>query len=318
MSELRWPFGDPWVLLAALALDLAFGEPPNRFHPVAWMGWLIGRLRMAFASGGRWKPLFEGAAIVAVGSGLGLALGSLILLLRPLVPAASYVAEVMVLKTVFSVRGLASAALTVRDALVAKDLPEARRLLGWHLVSRDTSALDEAGVSAAAIESVAENTSDSVVAPWLFYLAGGLPAALAYRFVNTADAMLGYRDAEREWLGKVPARLDDLLNLAPSRLTAAFLLLAAPLAGGRWLRGLRVWRADARKTASPNAGHPMAAAAGVLGVELEKVGCYRLGAGARLPEPADIGRAVRLLWAIVGLSVGAAFAAAYTSRLLTW
>src|SRR5262249_58377125 len=86
------------------------------------------------------------------------------------------------------------------------DRVEARRLLGWHLVSRDTSELDEARVAAAAVESVAENASDAVVAPWLFYLAGGLPAALAYRVANTADAMLGYRDVEREWLGKIPTR----------------------------------------------------------------------------------------------------------------
>jgi adenosylcobinamide-phosphate synthase len=318
MDEVRWPFGDPWVLLAALAIDLVFGEPPNRFHPVAWMGGLIDRLRTAFAAGGRWKPLLGGAAIVALGSGLAVALGSLVLVLRPRMPALSYVTEAIALKAMFSVRGLASAALQVRDALAAKDLPEARRLLSWHLVSRDTAALDEAGVAAAVIESVAENASDSVVAPWLFYLAGGLPAALAYRFVNTADAMLGYRDAEREWLGKVPARLDDFFNLAPARLTAAFALLAGPVVGGSWRRGLRVWWADARKTASPNAGHPMAAAAGALGVELDKVGCYRLGAGMRPPEPADIGRAVRLLGAVVGLSVGAAFAATYSSRLLGW
>ena len=148
--------------------------------------------------------------------------------------------------------------------------------MSWHLVSRDTAQLDEAQVAAAAIESVAENTSDGIVAPLLAYAVGGLPAALIYRYVNTGDSLLGYRDAEREWLGKIPARTDDLLNLIPSRVTALLFILLRPQA---WT----VWRRDARLTASPNAGQPMSAMAGALNIELEKVAHYRLNAGARLP-----------------------------------
>jgi adenosylcobinamide-phosphate synthase len=225
------------------------------------------------------------------------------------------VAEVVVLKMTFSVRGLARAATDVRRALAGGDLPEARRRLAWNLVSRDTADLDEPRVAAAAVESVAENTSDGVIAPWFFYLIGGIPAALAYRFVNTADAMLGYRDAEREWLGKVPARLDDVLNWVPARLTAALVVLVAPLVGGSAAGGVRVWRRDAGVTASPNAGQPMAASAGVLGLELEKVGCYRLGAGGRLPSERDIGRAVRLLYAVAGAAL---FIAVVTAGLPRW
>jgi adenosylcobinamide-phosphate synthase len=218
----------------------------------------------------------------------------------------------------FSLRGLSNASSEVRRALEAGDLSEARRLLAWHLVSRDTARLDEPRLAAAVVESVAENASDSLIAPWLFYLLGGLPAALAYRFANTADAMLGYRDAEREWLGKIPARLDDVLNWLPARLTAVLLILAAPWAGGRPLRGLLVWWRDSSKTASPNAGHPMAAAAGVLGIELEKIGCYRLGAGQRLPSAADIGRAIRLLYAVMGMALALAVGTTWLPRLLGW
>jgi adenosylcobinamide-phosphate synthase len=189
-------------------------------------------------------------------------------------------------------RGLATAGREVQSALEADDLPGARRLLAWHLVSRDTSALSDHLVAAAAVESVAENTSDGVIAPLTWFAVGGLPAALAYKFVNTADAMLGYRDAEREWLGKTAARVDDLLNLVPARLAAVLMMVF----GGR-VGGIRVWWQDCRETASPNAGHSMAAAAGVLGIELEKVGAYILGAGQRLPAAGDIGRAVRLMWA---------------------
>lgn len=303
---MAWPFGDPLVLVAAAALDLAVGDPPNRFHPVVAMGGLIARLRKLAPKQGRAGPLLAGLGIVAVGLALSAAVGVLVLVVRDSAYWVGLTAEVVLLKMTFSVRGLARAAGEVRRALAGGDLPGARRLLAWHLVSRDTSELDEPRVAAAVVESVAENGSDGVIAPWLFYLVGGLPAALAYRFANTADAMLGYRDAEREWLGKIPARLDDALNWLPARLTAALVVLAAPWVGGSLLRGLRIWWRDAGKTASPNAGRPMAAAAGVLGVELEKIGSYRLGAGGRLPGAADIGRVTRLLYAAVGTALAGA------------
>ena len=172
--------------------------------------------------------------------------------------------------------------------------PHARRLLGYHLVSRDTGDLDEAGVAAAAIESVAENLSDGVIAPALAYALGGLPAAMAYRAANTLDALWGYRDEEFEQLGKAAARLDDALNLLPARVSALAIVAAAAALRrpdvDAW-RAFEVWRADRGRTASPNAGHPMAAMAGALGVRLEKRGDYVLGDGLRPPVAADIERA---------------------------
>jgi len=190
---------------------------------------------------------------------------------------------------------LTRAATEIKSALEAGDLPEARRLTGWHLVSRDTSGLSESQVAAAAIESLTENTSDSILGPLFYYTLFGLPGAFAYRFANTADSMLGYRDAEREWLGKVPARLDDLLNLIPARLTALLFIVITWISGGDATRATKIWRRDCYKTESPNAGHPMSAGAGALDVELEKVGCYNLGAGQRVPQVGDIGRAIRLM-----------------------
>jgi adenosylcobinamide-phosphate synthase len=157
-------------------------------------------------------------------------------------------------------------------------------------------------VAAAVIESVAENTGDGLVAPLFYYTLFGLPGALVYRFLNTADAMLGYHDEKHEWLGKAAARLDDAANFVPARLTALLFLAAAGLAGEDVRRGWAIWRRDAGKTASPNAGHPMSAVAGVLGVELEKKGVYRLGEGLPLPEPADIARSVRLMRQAGGLA----------------
>jgi adenosylcobinamide-phosphate synthase len=288
--------GNPESLILALVIDRVLGEPPTRWHPVAWMGSAIAAALRRAPRDGRLGPLAWGALITAGGvlafGGLGYAVQRL---LRRLPPLLRWPLEAALLKSTLSERSLSAAAGEVERALAAGNLPEARRLLSWHLVSRDTSALSAHRVAAATVESVAENASDGVVAPLFYYTVGGLPAALAYRFLNTADAMLGYRDAAREWLGKVPARADDAANLVPARLTAGLLILSAALLGEDAGSAWRTWRRDAGNTASPNAGHPMSVAAGALGVELEKVGYYRLAAGQPLPEANDIRRVVRLL-----------------------
>ncbi len=213
-----------------------------------------------------------------------------------------WLAEAYILKMTFALHGLAWAAQQVQQALEAHDLPRARHLLGWHLVSRDTAQLSPSEVAAATVESVAENASDGIVAPLFYYALGGLPAALAYRFVNTADSMLGYHDREREWLGKVPARLDDLVNLIPARLTAVLIILAALVLGKDARLAWRIWRQDAHRTPSPNSGHPMSSMAGTLRVELDKFGYYRLAPGYRFAEAADIAKAVRLLYGAIALA----------------
>jgi len=283
------------VMSLALMMDLLFQDPPNRFHPVAWMGAVIAAAKRHAPRRGPWAQMAYGAGLALGGAVTTAALGYGVERLAALLQLAWKVPiQALLLKMTFSLRGLASAADEVRHALEADNLDEARRLLSWHLVSRETACLDASQVAAATIESVAENTSDGVIAPLLYYAVGGLPAALAYRFVNTADAMLGYRDPMHEWLGKVAARLDDLVNLIPARLTALLLTGAAAIAGENVVGAWRIWQRDRALTASPNAGHPMSAMAGALGVELEKVGHYRLGRGQRRPLAGDIDRAVRL------------------------
>jgi adenosylcobinamide-phosphate synthase len=182
----------------------------------------------------------------------------------------------------------------VRGALSRGDLDRAQRLLGHHLVSRATASLDNGHVASATIESAAENLTDSFVAPLCFYIVFGLGGASAYRAINTADAMFGYRDGALEYFGKTAARLDDLLNLVPARIAALALVVAAALMDGR---GRHAWSTMFRehgRTASPNAGWTMAAMAGALGVVLEKVGTYRLGKGS-LPGTDDVDRGLRLV-----------------------
>jgi len=284
------------VACLALAMDWLLGDPPNRFHPVAWMGWAIGFAERLAPRRGRLGPLTWGLLIAAGGASLVARLGvRLERILSSLSDVAHLLIEAGLLKTTFSFRGLTAAAGEVHTALADGDLPEARRLLRWHLVSRETDDLDGGQIAAATIESVAENTSDGLIAPLLYYAIGGLPAALAYRFLNTVDSMLGYRDERREWLGKGPARLDDVANFFPSRLTAVLIVLAAVVGKGNGRLAWRILRRDGGCTESPNAGRPMSAMAGALGLELEKVGHYRLGAGLRRPEPEDIARAARLV-----------------------
>ena len=212
--------------------------------------------------------------------------------------------EALALKPAFAIRRLATAALEVRSALAADALDAARDGVGRHLVSRDVRGLDGPAIASAAVESVAENVTDSVAAPLLAYAAGGLPAAWGYRVLNTADAMWGYRDARYERFGKVAARLDDAANLLPARCAAAALVGGAALAGEDAAGAARTaWR-DHGRTASPNAGWPMAAMAGALGVALEKRQTYRLGDGALPASPAAVDRAVRVFAGAAALVVG--------------
>ena len=274
------------VLLLAILLDLFIGDPPNRWHTVAWMGRFISKLRKRAPQKG--KFLYGGW--ITVGGGLLVWLLSTLVLkfcLRLPSPFSEF-AQAWILKTTFSIRGLDNAAHEVEIALNNNDLAEARRVLSWHLVSRDTSTLTESQVSAAAIESVAENTSDGIIAPLFWYRVGGLSGAMTYRYLQTCDSILGYRDEEREWLGKIPARTDDLLNLIPARVTALLFVACR-------LHAWKIWRHDANVTASPNAGHPMSAMAGALDVELEKVDHYRLNAGARPPQINDIHQSRNLM-----------------------
>jgi adenosylcobinamide-phosphate synthase len=209
----------------------------------------------------------------------------------------------------------------VRGHLVARDLDGARRQVAWHLVSRDTTGLDQDAVASAAVESLAENLTDGVVAPLCFYVAGtalggvagGLALAWAYRAVNTADAMIGYRRDELEYLGRATARIDDVANYVPARLAAAALVAGAWLVRESAEGAARVLRRDGRRTESPNAGLTMAAMAGALGVTLEKHGHYRLGAGPP-PDPAAIDRAMRVARWTAALCVGLAALALVACR----
>lgn len=268
-------------MLLALALD-TLGEPPSRLHPVVWMGHYLKWARRRWRGQMPSRQLTEGALTWTLGAAISAAAA------RPAARLPWWV-QGMALKPLLARQALFDAVSEVHQALARDDLQGARRLLSWHLVSRDTAELSASEVAGAAIESLAENLSDSLVAPLLAYRVGGLRLAALYRYADTADGLWGYRTPELEWAGKPAARIDDLLNLAPARLTALCALIVSSD-----LQAWRVWKQDCSATPSPNAGHPMSAFAGALGIRLDKRGVYTLNAAGRSPCAADLPRAIQL------------------------
>lgn len=316
---LAWSSAAPWldlaacaalmlafvlVLLLALWIDARWGEPPAAIHPVVWIGRYLqacGRITtscrpaLAFTLGALAWSLGVGVVGVLAWGLQVLALAQVARLVAAPGPETALAALLVVVlmgwvfKTLLSWRMLHDEVGAVEAAL-QQSLAAGRERLSW-LVSRDTALLSESEVRESAIESLAENLNDSVVAPIFWFVLFGLPGAAIYRFANTADAMWGYRGMHLgqywEWAGKWAARADDLLSWLPARLTAWLLAGVA--------RGLPpgALRREAAKTPSPNSGWPMAAMALALGVSLRKSGIYTLNAAGRPPLPEDTALAQR-------------------------
>ena len=284
-----------WGLVLGFAADRLFGDP-RRFHPVAGFGQVAAAVERRVYADDRGRGVVHTALLVGSTGLLGLA-ADRASARRPLM---NIVATAATTWAVVGGRSLGREADAVHDFLAAGDLPAARQQL-THLVGRDTSGLDVSDVSRATIESVAENTSDAVVAPLLAGAVGGIGGLMAYRAANTLDAMVGHRNDRYQNFGWASARLDDLLNVPGSRLSAGLAALLAPTIDGHPGNAWRIWRRDAKRHPSPNAGPVEASFAGAMDVTLGGVNRYgeriedrhTLGDGPP-PTPADIGRSVRL------------------------
>ncbi len=297
------------ILLIALAIDLALGEPPNPIHPVVWMGKLASFLERNSIGKSPLAQFIYGMVMTLFLIGLfGAATYFILYYLRSLSYVAYVVVGAALLKSTFSLRELRRAALRVKKLLVVGKLAEARYELR-SLVRRDTRDLPEPLVISAAVESVAESTTDSFVAPLFYFLLLGVPGAMAYRVVNTLDSMIGYH-GKYEYLGKFASRLDDVLNSIPARLAALLFVLAGFLSGRGARASWQVALSEHSKTESPNAGWTMAAVAGVLNVQLEKVGYYKLGKAGTPLVPGTIDASVQLMqiaglgWLVICFMVG--------------
>ena len=293
-------------LLLGYAADRLLGDP-RRWHPVAGFGATAQALKARLYADSRACGAAHAALLVGAAVAFGLAAEQAAR--RP--PAVTVAVTAAATWVVLGGRSLEREATVVEHLLADGDLTAARSRLS-HLVGRDTAALGPGEIARAVVESVAENTSDAVVAPLLWGALAGVPGLLGYRAANTLDAMVGHRNARYERYGWASARLDDLLNLPGARLAGLLTLAAVPSrAPAAW----RVWRRDAARHPSPNAGVIEAAFAGSLGVRLGGTNVYygnrvehrAIMDGGRAPEPGDIGRAVRLARRV---GLGAAGAAA--------
>ena len=266
----------PASFALAYSLDWLIGDPTWLPHPVRWMGRTI--------SGGEWflrrftrtpgSELVAGLVLTVFVVGT-FGIGSLIVLLwlRSMNPALAFVVSVYLAASTLATRSLLDEARTVRRFLVNGELLSARQQVA-RIVGRDTQELDEPEVTRAVIETLAESASDGIVAP-MFYLAiGGVPAALAYKAVNTLDSMIGHRDKHYEFFGKCAARLDDVASFIPARVTTLLLVCAAWTLHLDWRGAWRIARRDGGKHRSPNAGRPEAAMAGALGVRVGGTNFY--------------------------------------------
>ena len=292
------------AILVALALDRLWGEPPVWLHPVVYMGKALGGLGRLLAPRVEVAKDYKRFVLAAL---VWCALAAMVFvvywLIQFFLPYQPWwlpgICVGVLFKPLLSWRMLQDEVLAVEAAL-QQSLPAGRERLTW-LVSRDTTQLDAATVRESAIETLAENLSDSVIAPLFWFVVAGLPGAAVYRLANTADAMWGYPgwrgqgDQRRhwQWAGKWAARADDVLNWLPARITAAWLALVA---GGVSWQGLR---RDAQVTPSPNGGWPMGAMAQALGVHLSKPGVYQLNPQGRAAQSADVLRSINLASKVV-------------------
>ena len=264
------------ILVLALILDLVLGEPPNVWHPVAWLGKLMSfEIRLAPRKG-KIKQLTFGIAIVIITlAAFTAAVYFLLNYLKEVNAILHIIVSAVIFKFTFSLRGLIQAATVVRKLLSQDNLAEAR-LNMRALVSRDTTNLDKRQVVAATVESVAENSCDSFVAPLFYFSLFGVAGAVAYRIINTFDSMIGYY-GDYEHLGKFAARLDDVANFIPARIAALLIVFSAWLCRRNISQAWHIMLRDHGKTQSPNAGWTMSAIAGALEIQLEKTGHYTLG-----------------------------------------
>ena len=298
-------------VLVALMLDHFFGEPPAWAHPVVAMGRFLGALGPRLVT---WRPaaaFVGGASAWMFGAALVAALAvAADYALRALPWPVAALALGVLLKPLLAWRMLGDEVSAVEAAL-AESLDAGRARL-QRLVSRDVSQLNASQVRESAIESLAENLNDSVVAPLFWFALGGLPAAAIYRFANTADAMWGYR-GRFEWAGKWAARADDALSWLPARLTGALLCLAA------WKRpAWQALRAEASRTPSPNGGWTMGTMALLLGVHLHKPGVYALNATGRRPDAAHTRQALAWARRAVVWATGMCMTALLVVHALRW
>ena len=308
-----------WAVLGGFVLDAIFGDPAWLPHPVVLMGKAITALEKRLRAQFPQTPQGElcGGAVLAAILPVGTFLITALVcrLAAALHPLAELAVQMFWCAQALAARGLVQESCNVYKELQKQDLPAARKAVA-RIVGRDTQNLTAEGVTKAAVETVAENASDGVIAPLLYMLLGGAPLALTYKAINTMDSMLGYKNQKYLSFGRAAARLDDAANYLPSRLAGLLWVAAAALTGSSARGAWKIWRRDRRNHASPNSAQTESACAGALGVQLAGPAYYfgeyydkpTIGDALRPVEPKDILRADRMMYAesLLALALGIA------------
>jgi adenosylcobinamide-phosphate synthase len=275
-------------LALGILLDLVFGDPKNRYHPVSWLGRLIESITPNLKHSGvtessiskdkieKVKGTLFSCGIISGVALLTIALTSLTVHFAGIL--ITLILFALLLKISMALKGMEKSAIQIIRSMEAGNLEEARYRLSM-IVRRDTSNLNEEYIQSATIESISDSTVDGIISPLFFYSILGPVGCIAYRVVNTLDSMLGYKDPYYENIGWMSAKLDTIFNFLPARITGLLMVVSAYMAQADWRNSLVILIRDHHKTTSINAGYPMSSMAGALRVRLEKMGSYAIGEG---------------------------------------
>ncbi len=285
------------VFSLAFLIDVIFGEIPDRAHPTVWMGKVIGWAKPQLKNINPRIEKVNGVFLcVGVMALFTVPAGLLFWVLRQ-VPVWGWVVYVVVaavlLKSTIAIKCMWKYTVPIAEALKRKDLEGARQWLHF-IVRRDPNKLDDQHVLSAAVESIAESTTDGITSPFFFFALFGVPGAFAFRVVNTLDSMIGYKDAVHVNIGWFSAKLDTMANFIPARFTAVLMVVSAAVLSANWRNAWRILQRDKDKTTSPNAGWTISAMAGALEVQLEKEGYYTLGDKGQL-SPSHVKEALEIM-----------------------
>lgn len=260
------------IIIIALIIDALFGELPFKVHPVVWMGKIIDILKQYLIN---YRSKISGIILTLVLI-IVFTLATYVLISLSVINNIIYIlVSSVILTTTFAINVLIGSAHDIKKD-IDHNIDTARKNMSY-LVSRDTANLSSEEIVSATVETLTENITDSVTAPLFYAFILGVPGAVAYRVVNTLDAMVGYKKHETIKIGWFPAKLDDILNYFPARITGLIVIIAALFLGMDWRNSYKIMIRDAKKPDSPNSGYPMAAAAGALGIKLKKRGYYEIG-----------------------------------------
>ncbi|MDD3985506.1 MAG: cobalamin biosynthesis protein [Methanobacterium sp.] len=260
------------IIIIAVIIDIIMGEFPLKIHPVVFMGNLINLLKGLLK---KYNNKISGIIITGITLAVLLLIFKSILIISNYKPYLYILVSAILLSTTFAIKSLIDSVKLIKEDMDIS-LVKAQHSISY-LVSRDTSKLSETEVISAAIETLTENITDSIISPLIYAFLFGVLGAVFYRVINTLDAMIGYKNPENINIGWFPAKLDDILNYFPAKITGYLIIIASFFMKLNWKNAYKIMIRDAKKTPSPNSGYPMAATAGALDIKLIKKGYYELG-----------------------------------------